>query len=129
MGKKTHDTAEQIEKCLNCDKQKCNNCVVDPAPIKDTREAEFMKFYNSGYSDGEIAMLMGVTRQTATAYRWRRNLEPNKKTNDTVFVVRCKYCKHRGTTFCPMETIYEYPFNHTKDNDFCSYGEREKIWN
>lgn len=127
MGKKIRDTAEQIDKCLNCDKPKCSNCIDNPAPIRDKKEAAFMKLYNLGYGDGEIAAIMGSTRRTITQYRYRRKLEPNKGSNDTVLVVRCKYCKHRGTTFCPMETICEYPFVHTKDDDYCSYGERKSL--
>ena len=43
---------------------------------------------------------------------------------DAVEVVRCKDCKHRGSNLCPMETIELYPWFGTKNDAFCSYGER-----
>ena len=47
---------------------------------------------------------------------------------DAVEVVRCKDCKHQGSTNCP--TYYEESGTYRDcwalddDNDFCSYGER-----
>ena len=47
-------------------------------------------------------------------------------TVEAVEVVRCKDCKHRDTVICPMSATYEdYPWKDTRDNDFCSYGERK----
>lgn len=44
---------------------------------------------------------------------------------DAVPVVRCKDCRKRDTVECEMEYKYEeYPWKATKDNDFCSSGER-----
>ena len=43
---------------------------------------------------------------------------------DAVEVVRCKDCKHRGSAYCPMETVEFYPWFATKNDAFCSYGER-----
>lgn len=44
---------------------------------------------------------------------------------DAVEVVRCKACRKRDTEECTMEYKYEeYPWKATKDNDFCSSGER-----
>lgn len=46
---------------------------------------------------------------------------------DALEVVRCKDCKKRNTVNCPMEEQYvEYPWQATKHDDYCSYGEREK---
>ena len=46
--------------------------------------------------------------------------------NDVVPVVRCKDCKHRGSNLCPMETVELYPWFGTKNEAFCSYGERRE---
>ena len=45
-------------------------------------------------------------------------------TVDAVEVVRCKDCKHRGSNLCPMETVELYPWFGSKNDAFCSYGER-----
>ena len=46
---------------------------------------------------------------------------------DAVPVVRCKDCLKRNTADCPMSDAFEsYPFYDTKDDDFCSYGERRE---
>lgn len=45
-------------------------------------------------------------------------------TIDAVPVVRCKDCKHRGSDMCPMETVELYPWFGSKNDAFCSYGER-----
>lgn len=39
---------------------------------------------------------------------------------DVVEAVRCKDCKYHNAPPCPMRLS----LNWTKDNDFCSYGER-----
>lgn len=41
---------------------------------------------------------------------------------DAVEVVRCKDCKHYGTTACAMDT---YAFD-VVEECFCSYGERKE---
>ena len=41
-------------------------------------------------------------------------------------LVRCKDCKHRGSNLCPMETVELYPWFGTKNDAFCSYGERKE---
>ena len=41
--------------------------------------------------------------------------------------VRCKDCKRKESVLCPMSATYEdYPWHDTKDDDFCSYGERRE---
>ena len=48
-------------------------------------------------------------------------------TIDAVPVVRCRDCKHRKTGKCP-NTDYTYQggrFDYTKDDGYCSYGERK----
>ena len=42
-------------------------------------------------------------------------------TVDAVEVVRCRGCKYHNNPTCPMRLS----FNWTKDDDFCSYGERK----
>lgn len=42
--------------------------------------------------------------------------------NDAVIVVRCKDCKHYGTSRCAMDT---YAFDVVEEG-FCSYGERKE---
>ena len=59
-------------------------------------------------------------------------------TVDAVPVVRCKHCKHRGFSECPMchEEWYDYDddgylesdvrvYDYTEDNGFCHKGEFE----
>ena len=43
-------------------------------------------------------------------------------TVDAVPVVRCRECKYHNKPTCPMRLS----FNWTKDDDFCSYGERKE---
>lgn len=39
-------------------------------------------------------------------------------------LIRCKECKWRGIpTACPIDNFYAQRW--TRDDDFCSYGERE----
>ena len=42
---------------------------------------------------------------------------------DVVEVVRCKDCRHCGTSLCAMDT---YGFDVVEEG-FCSYGERETV--
>ena len=46
------------------------------------------------------------------------------KTVEAAEVVRCKDCKHRYDGMCALDERYEYPWHCTKDDAFCSYGER-----
>ena len=41
---------------------------------------------------------------------------------DAAPVVRCRECKYHNKPTCPMRLS----FNWTKDDDFCSYGERKE---
>ena len=41
---------------------------------------------------------------------------------DAVPVVRCRECEYHNKPTCPMRLS----FNWTKDDDFCSYGERKE---
>ena len=83
------DTEEQIKKCLDCKKPRCNNCAVIPKAQSNAKnvkkqirgsftEAEFYRLYNLGYDDFKIAETLGVPRQNITTYRNRRKLKVNK---------------------------------------------------
>ena len=46
-------------------------------------------------------------------------------TAPSIDIVRCKECKWRGIpTACPIDNFYAQRW--TKDDDFCSYGERKE---
>ena len=46
-------------------------------------------------------------------------------TAPSIDIVRCKECKWRGIpTACPIDNFYAQRW--TKDDDFCSYGERRE---
>ena len=60
-------------------------------------------------------------REAYTAFIIALNDAP---TIDAVPVIRCKDCKHRGSDMCPMETVELDPWFGSKNDDFCSYGER-----
>ena len=50
-------------------------------------------------------------------------------TVDAAEVIRCKYCKHRGTDDCIFHIKGEpadEELLRKLDNDFCSYGERKE---
>lgn len=56
-----------------------------------------------------------------------RRLIEARPTIDAVEVVRCKDCKKRGTEDCAMFFDNGYHLlDWTKNNDFCSWGEREE---
>lgn len=50
---------------------------------------------------------------------WKRIMQ-----QPSIDIVRCKECKWRGIpTACPIDNFYAQRW--TRDDDFCSYGERE----
>ena len=127
---KSKDGPEQITMCLNCKRPRCTNCVEhrkvsggEAAEKKKKQEAvgvrgredEFYKLYNLGHSDNEIAKALKIPRQNVTSFRNRRGLALNKKR--IVEVVQCKHCVHRKQWHSCLGK---------KDDDFCSYGERER---
>lgn len=75
---------------------------------------DFKVFLFGGRGGGKtMAMYEGL-------FRKRVEVAP---TIDAVEVVRCKDCKHRFDGLCPMENV-DVPWVGTKDDDFCSFGER-----
>lgn len=80
-----NDPQEQINKCLECKKPICNNCVEYPNRVKARKrhtenritEADFFRLYNLGYSDLEIATELGVPKINVTSYRSHKKLKRN----------------------------------------------------
>lgn len=124
------DNKNQIEKCLNCKKPKCNNCVDKRSISKPIDEVEFYRLYNLGYSDTEMAKMLGAPKSNIAGFRWRRKLEPNKGLFDHMAVIRCKYCKNGTVHYHDEEDYYEVVCALfgvcMKMDDFCSYGERKE---
>lgn len=83
----------------------------------------------------DVSHIQACTRQTGktlwsgikAGVNWSRNTVIEAPAVDAVEVVRCKDCKKRNTVNCPMEEQYvEYPWQATKHDDYCSYGERKE---
>ena len=121
-----HDTKEQNQKCLSCKRPKCNNCV--ETCKGSINETEFLRLYNLGHSDSEIAQVLNVPRKNITSFRWRRELEPNKGGGiDKVVVVRCKDCAH-WQRYTQIKTDCGRCKNYSAEkheNGFCDKGERK----
>lgn len=47
-------------------------------------------------------------------------------TIEAVPVVRCKDCKHRNGSYCPMSDYHDYFWTGTRPDDFCSYGVKKE---
>ena len=45
--------------------------------------------------------------------------------NGVAIPVRCKDCVKRETVLCPLETYDDFPWRASREDDFCSYGERK----
>lgn len=75
--------------------------------------------YISMFGDVNDTMIQG-------AMRLARSKIENAPTVDAVEVVRCKDCVNRSSNLCPMETVELYPWFATKNDAFCSYGERKQ---
>ena len=76
-----------------------------------------------------------VSRGVHDQVRWERDVAIGQLESygislgekaDAVKVVRCKDCKHREDGLCTLESVYDYPWYYTQDDDFCSYGERRE---
>ena len=77
------DTPEDILKCLNCTKPKCNNCLfashVPHAVTRSKRSKQVKELHEQHYTDNEIAEIMGVSTPTVRYYRLELGLEANRK--------------------------------------------------
>ena len=75
-----------------------------------------------------------VSRGVLDQVRWERDIALEQLADyglslgeraDVVKVVRCKYCKHRYTTFRGLSFCTYHLTMSAKDNAFCSDGERK----
>ena len=90
----TYDTPAQIQRCQTCKRPECTNCLAQPTVRPEAmknRQAEFLRLYDRGRTDSEIAAAMGVTQQTVYYYRRKFGLEPNRRKTDP-----CTGCYNRG---------------------------------
>ena len=93
-------------------------CDLDEIKIQVKRQYEDCH----GYSGNKKA----IYREAILAVR---SILHSAKTIDTVPVVRCRECKHRGTDDCIFHIKGEPADEELLlklDNDFCSYGERKE---
>ena len=103
------------DKCVCCGeiipegRQVCPNCMVAVGKRLDLIDRQAL-----------LAKLKGTSRYFSVKF----DIE-EAPTVDAVEVVRCKDCKHREDGLCTLESVYDYPWYYTKDDDFCSYGERK----
>ena len=86
-------------------------CKLDEIKIQVKRQYEDCH----GYSGNKKAIYREAIRAV-------RSILHSAKTIDAVPVVRCRECKYHNKPTCPMRLS----FNWTKDDDFCSYGERKE---
>lgn len=73
-----NDSPEKIDKCLNCKRVFCNNCLGAGGKKVRIKREEFMQLYNAGYSDQQIAKMLCSKVKTVTAYRRALRLKVNK---------------------------------------------------
>lgn len=73
-----NDSPEKIDKCLNCKRTFCNNCLGAGGGRKRIDREEFMQLYNAGYNDQKIAATLFAGVQTVAAYRRSLRLKVNK---------------------------------------------------
>ena len=78
--------------------------------------------------DELISNLGELPEQERIIYMGIYDCVRSQPTADVVEVVRCKDCKHRGSTLSvPTGVCYScnaYNLPYCKPNDYCSYGER-----
>ena len=79
-------------------------------------------------SDAYIKRLLQNNRllQGNCEYKlWEQEVEKIVDVMPSIDIVRCKDCKWRGIpTACPIDNFYAQRW--TKDDDYCSYGERSR---
>lgn len=70
-----YDSPDNIQKCLNCEREQCTNCL-GQAPTKYGRNIyaeidreKFTKLFNEGLTDEEIGARFGLPRHTIANYR------------------------------------------------------------
>lgn len=77
------DSPEAIAKCLNCKKPECDNCLGGNCSVKKVHKQKidhdvFMKLYNSGLNDREIAESLDVARKQVIDHRKEYDLPPKQ---------------------------------------------------
>lgn len=85
------DSQEEIDKCLSCNKNRCNNCVgwekikgnMDnkqkrPPIDKQTREA-IEELLNEGHSDKFVANKVGCSRSFVCSFRTKLNIPSTRR--------------------------------------------------
>lgn len=80
------DSPEVVSLCLNCSKRECDNCLGQNPSVKKPPRAKidhdkFMRLYEAGLSDGEIARKFGVNVSSIRDHRKKHNL-PTKRPRD-----------------------------------------------
>lgn len=73
-----NDSPEKIDKCLNCERTFCNNCLGADGGRKRINREEFMQLYNAGYNDQKIAATLFAGVKTVAEYRRSLRLKVNK---------------------------------------------------
>lgn len=73
-----NDSPEKIDKCLNCKRTFCNNCLGADGGRKRINREEFMQLYNAGYNDQKIAATLFAGVKTVAEYRRSLRLKVNK---------------------------------------------------
>lgn len=80
------DSPEVVSLCLNCSKRECDNCLgTNPSVKKPPRTKidhdKFMRLYEAGLSDGEIAKHFGVNVSSIRGHRRKYDI-PTKRPKD-----------------------------------------------
>lgn len=78
-----YDSPEVIDKCLNCKKPECDNCLGANCSVKKAHRSKighdaFIKLYNSGLNDREIAESLCVNRRYVYDHRKAHDLPPKQ---------------------------------------------------
>lgn len=105
-----------------------NDLISRSALLKDFAERQELDRSGGDYAD----CFMNSEQTLSTEWWCVEDAVESAPTIDAVPVVRCKDCKHRGTSYeCPFRHIafteaegYHY-VDCTTDDGFCSFGEKE----
>jgi hypothetical protein len=122
--------------CYHCDKTKCSFCEL--TRYKDSqqkKEASEMRLIDADAVKDSFCGVCSIKKRYGESSEMCRDykdllgngcsvmrLIEAAPTVDAVEVVRCKDCKHYGTSGCAMDA---FSFDVTEES-FCSYGERRE---
>ena len=104
--------------------------------IEDNQGRDYDTAFRMAIEALKAELTKAVPPSLADVYKWERDIAlsqleeygigfAEKKRDDLVEVVRCKDCrfnKHPSNDLCLIKKAGIYP----DDDDFCSYGEKEK---